>query len=186
MAKRPAKKTHAKSARGAKRTKHSRASSQDIVKLILEDHKPLKRLIKILKNSEKGLAERRRAYDEFAPMLLAHAKPEARVLYTFMKERSKLRTEGFEGDIEHKLAEQLVDEIRLTKDEDMWSAKVKVLAELVEHHVKEEEEELLPDFKKCAEAEERSEMGTRYAELKEQFDSSGSSRSTRIQEAHVH
>lgn len=141
-------------------------SQTDIVNLILEDHKPLKQLIKVMKDTDKDLEVRADAFAEFAPLLISHAKPEEQVLYTFMKSDEELREEGFEGDVEHQLADQMVEEIMRTEDQDLWSARVKVLAELVEHHIEEEEEELLPDFKKNSEVKERSKMGEMFLRLK--------------------
>lgn len=138
----------------------------DIVGLILEDHKSLKELIKIMKDTDTELSERAEAFAEFAPLLTSHAKPEEQVLYTYMKADEELREEGFEGDVEHQLADQLVEEIMRTDDQDQWSARVKVLAELVEHHIDEEESELLPDFRKNSESSERMEMGQNFLMLK--------------------
>ncbi|AFY01928.1 hemerythrin domain-containing protein [Bdellovibrio bacteriovorus] len=141
-------------------------ANADIVNLILEDHRPLKKLITILKNTDKDSSEREEAFAEFAPLLVTHAKPEEQVLYTYMKNNEELREEGFEGDVEHQLADQLLEEIMRTDDEDLWSARVKVLAELVEHHIEEEESELLPDFKKNSEPAERLAMGQQFLMLK--------------------
>lgn len=158
-----------------KEQKNSQSSKEkqtesDIVNLILEDHKSLKELIKIMKESEKPLSERADAFAEFAPLLVTHAKPEEEVLYTFMKKEEELREEGFEGDVEHQLADQLIEEIKRTNnDDDLWSARVKVLAELVEHHIEEEEEELLPDFKKATDSSKRQTMGQQFLMSKTRF-----------------
>jgi len=40
-------------------------------------------------------------------------------------------------------ADQLVEENMRTDDEDLWSARVKVLAELVEHHIEQEPKNVL-------------------------------------------
>lgn len=141
-------------------------AEMDIINMILEDHKPLKHLIKILKNDDKELNERKTAYEEFAILLMTHAKPEEQSLYTEMKKNEELRAEAFEGDVEHGIADQLLEEIKRTTDDDMWSARVKVLAELVEHHIEEEEEELLPDFKKNSDLSQRQELGQLFLKLK--------------------
>lgn len=143
--------------------------STDIVDVILEDHKPLKKLIKIMKDSDKEFSERKDAFLEFYPLLIAHAKPEEQVLYHFMKGDEDLREEGFEGDVEHVLAEQLVEECKRTDDEDLAGAQIKVLAELVEHHIEEEEEEMLPSFKRNSKAEERALLGDEFLELKVEY-----------------
>lgn len=140
--------------------------SNDIVELILEDHKPLKELIRILKDDEQDFTERSEAMDEFAVALISHAKPEEEVLYEQLKKNKELRSEGYEGEVEHTLADQMVEEIRRTSDPDIWSAKVKVVAELVEHHIEEEESELLPDFKSQSDAQEREQLGDLFLQAK--------------------
>ncbi|KYG68033.1 hypothetical protein AZI87_01825 [Bdellovibrio bacteriovorus] len=151
-----------------KQTKISsgKSSELDIINMILEDHKPLKELIEVMKDSEKELEERQEAFAQFAPLLISHAKPEEQSLYRYMKGDEELREGGFEGDVEHQLADQMVEEIMRTDDDDLWSARVKVLAELVEHHIEEEEEELLPDFKKHSESSDREKLGQLFLELK--------------------
>ncbi len=146
--------------------KMAASKGSDIIDLILADHKPLKKLIKVMKDSERGISERRAAFKEFAPLLITHAKPEEQVLYVQMKDDEEMRIEGLEGDVEHGLADQLIDEAKRTNDEGMWSARVKVLAELVEHHIEEEEGEMLPDFRKHTGREERVQLGEVYLNAK--------------------
>ena len=146
----------------------------DIVSLILKDHKPLKKLIKIMKDVDENLSKRKEAFAEFAPLLVAHAKSEEKILYVFMKKEAELRRDGLEGDVEHGLADQLVEEAKRTDDEDWWSARVKVLAELVEHHIEEEEDTILPDFKKKCKISERKELGGYYLNVKAKIESRGS------------
>ena len=145
-------------------------SKEDIIKLILADHEPLKRLIATLKDLKTPIRTRRRIFEQFAPLLVVHAKSEQESLYTFLKDENKeLRLEGLEGEVEHRLAENLIEELKMTEDADLWSAKCKVLAELVEHHLEEEEEEILPDFKKECAVEDRVAIGKQYLELKAHF-----------------
>lgn len=143
-------------------------SGKDIVELILVDHKPLKELIKILKKPDSDEVKRFEAFETFAPLLLAHAEPEEMSLYEFMKKDKEMLIDALEGDTEHSLASQLIDEIHATEDKDLWSAKVKVLAEMVEHHIKEEEGSILPDFRKTTTLEERIALGDEYTDLKAQ------------------
>ncbi len=148
----------------------------DIIDLILEDHKPLKRLIKIMKDTDQDMRERMAAFGEFAPLLVTHAKPEEQTLYVKMKasQEEDVRVEGLEGDVEHMLADQLLEEIKRIEDKDQWTATVKVLAELVEHHIEEEESELLPDYKKDSEPAERLELGRKFLKLKSELEGQGS------------
>lgn len=141
----------------------------DIIQMILDDHKPLKRCIEILKNSQLSLSSRRAAFSEFAPLLTIHAKAEEAILYTFEKTEIDMREEGFEGDVEHALADQMVEEIKQSVDKDIWPAKAKVLAELVEHHIKEEETEIFAELKKEANVSDLIRLGEAYQAKKDEI-----------------
>lgn len=158
-------KTKAKSSKSSKSGKES-----DIVSLILKDHLPIKKLISILKNPEISISKKRPAYKEFESILSNHASAEQESLYIHLKKDEELRSEGHEGDIEHSIAFKFMEEIdQIKNDNDKWMAKVKVLAEVVDHHVKEEEKEVLKQVKKEFDLEERMEIGREYTQLLEQF-----------------
>lgn len=154
------------------------ATSSDIVKLILEDHKPLKKLLKVMKDTDAEFSERQKAFEEFAPLLTAHAKAEEKALYKFLENKDhqdyisqELRQSSFEGEVEHSLADRVAELAKQDRgaDEDVVGAEIKVLAELVEHHIKEEEEDMFPEFKETTVPEMRSQMGERYLALKEEI-----------------
>src|SRR5690242_6178408 len=111
----------------SQRAKTTSSEKTDIVDIILEDHKPIKELIEVMKDSDREFAERKAAFEEFAPILIAHAKPEEEILYTYMKRKNELREEGYEGEVDHTLADQLLEECKRTRDEDILSAKIKIL-----------------------------------------------------------
>ena len=141
----------------------------DIIELIKRDHKPLKKLIKTMKSDDATITQKKAAFKKFAPTLIAHAKPEERTWYVNMKNEDDMTVEGLEGDIEHGLADQLCQELKRTKDNDMFEAKVKVLAEMVEHHIEEEEEDMLPAFRRKSTKEERSKLAVKYEKLRAEY-----------------
>ncbi len=155
-----------KKSKAAKRQPQEGAG--DIVDLILEDHKPIWKLIKKMKSDDATVAQKRAAFKVFAPTLVAHAKPEEQTWYKRMKSKKGQKVEGLEGDIEHGLADKLCKELKHTSDNDMFEAKVKVLAELVGHHL-EEEEDMLPSFKKESKKEERLALGEVYFRLRKKY-----------------
>jgi len=138
----------------------------DIVDLILEDHRPLKEFIEVMKNLDESLEKRREAAENFAIQLVAHAKPEELTLYKDLKHHASLKADAFEGQTEHSLADQLLEEIKRTTDEDCWSARVKVLAELVEHHIQEEEDDILPKVSETLTTNERERLGAAFLDEK--------------------
>ena len=143
---------------------------QDIMKLIEEDHKPLKKILQVLKDTEKSLSERQHSLIEFAPLFLNHSRAEEQSLYKEMAKVEDLRTDSYEGAVEHQIAQEILAGGFNEENDQMWSAKMKVLAELIEHHLKEEEEEMLPHFKKHSSAEEREAIGEKYLQLKTHLD----------------
>lgn len=147
---------------------------EDIITLILRDHQPIKELIEVLKDPDESIDKKRPAFAEFEKKLLTHAKAEQETLYMEMKEQDETRVEAMEGDVEHSLAEQLIQELDSTSDDDLWMAKVKVLAEVVEHHVDEEEKEVLKEARKNIDVEQRIELGKAYLQLMEQSGNNGS------------
>lgn len=143
-----------------------RGQNIDIIDAIKEDHKALKDLIPLLKSEDLSYEEKRGVFAFFAAALEAHAHPEEKTWYAEMKKSDELKLEGLEGDVEHALADQLTKELKSTTDHDLFMAKVKVLAEMLEHHITEEENEMLPDYKKNSSVEERKELGAKYLKLR--------------------
>jgi hemerythrin superfamily protein len=152
-----------------KKNKSGETSNIDLIELILRDHKSIKALIKIMKSEDATLAKKKSAFEKFAPTLVAHAKPEEKTWYKKMKLKDDMKLEGLEGDIEHGLADQLCKELKRTKDKDMFKAKLKVLAELVEHHIKEEEEEMLPAYRSHSTQDERAQLGEYYEKMRLEY-----------------
>lgn len=154
----------------AKKSRTAKTTQTDIIKLILEDHVPLKKLIKVLKDPHIKVTEKRPSFEKFAVQLLAHAKPEEDSLYCWMQEgKAELRMEGFEGLTEHAIAEHLIEEIRVTTDKNEWLGKVKVLGEIVEHHIQEEETIMFKMVKKEFNLEMRAEIGDEYLKQREEY-----------------
>lgn len=154
----------------SKRSDSKRLDAEDIIALIERDHKPLKKLIKSMKDEEADLSEVQEAFEEFAPLLEAHAHPEQEALYSTMKDAEGLATLGFEGETEHGIADELIEQIKDLDDENEIRAHIKVLAELVEHHIEEEEEEIIPEVRKELEEEERIQIGQEYLRLRDAYD----------------
>jgi len=168
------KKTKSKMKMSSKgRGKSSVESDQDIVALILADHKPLKQLIKTMKSEKATDSEKIQAFKEFAKLLTVHAKSEEESLYVYMKKVKDLREDGYEGQVEHNLADQVVEEAKRATEKELKLAQIKVLAELVEHHIEEEEEDMLPEIKKETNLEDREDIGRHYLALKEEIISEG-------------
>lgn len=165
-----------------------KTADMDIISLIKSDHKPLRECLKQLQNLDSEITARRKLYNNFVLMLECHSRCEEKALYATMKseDKFKVRADAFEGEVEHSIADRLIEEIDQVSDPAKWSARVKVLAEIVEHHLKEEEQDLLPRFKRYSTSEERVRIGQKYLNLRnrllrnlsEQIQSSNPSKGT--------
>jgi len=143
-----------------------KASIEDLIKAIKDDHKDLKKFIKTMKSDDATDAKKHEAAEHFMSLLKSHAPSEEKALYERCLEVPKLRVMADEGYVEHHMADALMKKISSTRNHDRWLAEVKVLGEIVEHHIKEEEEEFLPKVKKHFRAKKKEDMASKFLALR--------------------
>jgi hemerythrin-like domain-containing protein len=102
--------------------------------------------------------------------LAPHLKAEDQVVYkaVLALKDKKAKQDGNEGEMEHTLASQML--VKLGKISNAtspeFSAAAKVLKELVEHHVEEEERNIWADVKKNFSEEDRFAMNVAFEAAK--------------------
>lgn len=123
---------------------------RDVVAAVKQDHKSLRNFLDILKDTDAKMSERRQAYAAFSALLKSHSAAEESIVYkeSFNMTGKKLHIKVAEGFVEHQLANDLMRRMESTKETLEWSAHANVLSEIVEHHLKEEERDLLPLIRK--------------------------------------
>ena len=141
-------------------------TEMSVVDALEKDHRDLKDFIKVLKGDE-TYRTKKAAFGPFVELLKSHAKSEEKAVYDVCLKYPELREEAFEGYVEHGVADHLAKAAGRLRDRDHWMAQVKVLAELVEHHIEEEENELFPDLRKRIDAERRQAMAEKFIALRE-------------------
>jgi iron-sulfur cluster repair protein YtfE (RIC family) len=108
------------------------------------DHEKVLDLISQVENlSNKGSAVQKELFTEIRLELKLHEIVEEKILYPGLKKDEKdLILEAIE---EHKVVDKLLEELAETSmQSDTWKAKMTVLRENLEHHIKEEREEIFP------------------------------------------
>lgn len=122
----------------------------DLISAIKRDHEGLRNFIWVMKDTDRPLTERRRAAELFSSLLKSHTLAEETAVYKPMEQKADhdlvIRIE--EGYVEHTAADRVMADMEKATDPNVWSAHANVLAELVEHHLKEEEDEMFPMMKK--------------------------------------
>lgn len=131
--------------------------------LLKRQHQEVSRLFKAIE-SAKGKAEKRQLFAELASNLVAHDGIERDIFYPACEETMGLNDDLGEALVEHGVIEFSLYQCNEALGEDDFDFKCKVLSELVEHHVEEEEKEFFPKVEKALPAESLESLGEDMAE----------------------
>jgi len=116
--------------------------AEGILQDLHNDHVEIASLINRIEKSD-DRAEREALFEEMKTKLLGHAHAEQEVLYRRLEGSQSEASRGFalEGSNEHQIVENQLEKMSADRDRmsETWMAELKVLRELIEHHVKEEE-----------------------------------------------
>ena len=125
------------------------SKSQDAIALLKEDHRAVEELFKQFE-SAKGNGRKEKLARKICLELIVHTKIEEEILYPACEGKID-EDELKEAYVEHDAAKVLIAEIEggNGQTDDFFDAKVQVLSEEIEHHVKEEEGELFPEVRKA-------------------------------------
>lgn len=125
------------------------SKTQDAIALLKEDHRTVEKLFKDFEEA-KGDGRKETLARRICLELTIHTKIEEEIFYPACegKIEEDLLKEAY---VEHDAAKLLMAEIEAGngQSDDFFDAKVQVLGEQIEHHVKEEETELFPQVRKA-------------------------------------
>lgn len=137
----------------------------DAIELLKSEHQEVTLLFDEFAAAEP--AEQEALADEICQKLTVHAQIEEEILYPAAKEALEADDADLvnEAEVEHASAKDLIAKIEgMAVGDESYKATVKVLAEYIKHHVREEEDELFPLLE--AADLDLNEMGTQLAERK--------------------
>ena len=129
-------------------TTSSRSTGKDACDLLDADHRAVKKLFKEFE--ELGTSRARNAGQKKLDLarricmeLKVHTQIEEEIFYPALRAAIKEQDLLDEAEVEHGSAKILIEQIESAMDaDDMFDARVKVLGEYVDHHVKEEKSEM--------------------------------------------
>jgi hemerythrin superfamily protein len=157
-------------------TKSSPKSSnrQDAIELLTADHKSVKGLFQAfekIKGREGADDEKAELVQRICSELTVHATIEEEIFYPAVREAIGDEDLMDEADVEHAGAKDLIAQLEsASPGDDHYDAKVTVLGEMIDHHVKEEEGEMFPKARKAiALSEIGAELAARKVELSEEL-----------------
>lgn len=159
----------------------------DVVAAIEMDHKSLRNYLGILKDTDREMGERRRAYEAFSSLLKSHTEAEQDAVYdpSMKLPGHEMHIKLAEGFVEHGVADGLMAKMDRTRDTLAWSAQANVLSESVEHHLKEEERDLLPLVRKTASARLSETMLKKFMKIREKTQKKKTKKNSGVLDAEI-
>lgn len=113
------------------------------IELLREDHQKVQDLFEEFEGADSR--SQQRIADQALTELEVHAKLEEGLVYPAIREALDEKDMMDEALEEHHVAELLIKELRkMGPKDERYHAKFKVLAEMVKHHIEEEESDMLP------------------------------------------
>lgn len=148
------------------------------IDLLKTDHETVKTLVsKLMETSDRAVKTRADLLDKIRNEVSVHTTIEEEIFYPAFqqsghKEQAKMVAEAKE---EHRAVESLVLPDLLNTDPSSveFAGRMKVLKELLEHHMDEEEQEMFKDAKKLLSSEQLKTLGQQMEERKTQLKKSG-------------
>jgi hemerythrin superfamily protein len=123
----------------------SKSAGSDAIKLLSADHKEVNALFQ----QYKKLAAAEAPADQ-RQTLTVHATIEEEIFYPAARECGVDAALLDEADVEHATAKDLISQLQsMQADDELYDAKVTVLGEYIDHHVKEEQDEMFPACRKA-------------------------------------
>ncbi|MCC6531727.1 MAG: hemerythrin domain-containing protein [Burkholderiales bacterium] len=130
----------------------SRASrAPNAIDMLTDDHAKVRKMFKQFEKMQEG-EEREKAelVQQICMELSVHAQVEEEIFYPAARDAIEEHDILDEAEVEHACAKDLIAQLEgMQPGDELYDAKVTVLGEYVDHHIKEEEKQLFPKVKKA-------------------------------------
>jgi hemerythrin superfamily protein len=153
-------------------------SAKDACDLLDADHRNVKKMFKEYEElaQSRGLNSAQKRMElarQICMELTVHAQIEEEIFYPALRQAIKETDLLDEASVEHQSAKELISQLESgAQADDMFDAKVKVLGEYVDHHIKEEKSQLFPKARAARRLDLmaiRDELEVRKEELKSEM-----------------
>lgn len=144
----------------------TKSTSTDAIDLLTADHDKVKKLFRNFSKLKKVPGDEKSALvSQICTELLIHSEIEEEIFYPAAREAIKKKELIDEANVEHTSAKMMIEELQeMEPDEELYDAKVTVLGEYINHHIREEEEQIFPEVKKAK--MDTATLGERLSEMK--------------------
>lgn len=147
-----------------------------LLDILHEEHEEAATLLDRIIEAEEP-KDRQEAFAELKEKLTLHLRAESKVLYAKLEKDEGGHEFALEGEIEHDLVIQQLDELARSRNKsaDAWLARVKVVKDLVQHHVEEEEGEGWSHAREMFDEEQLEKLAGEFEREKERLMGGGRS-----------
>jgi hemerythrin superfamily protein len=148
----------------------STPKSKDAIALLKADHDKVKKLFKEFErlHEDESDDEAQEVATQICNELTIHATVEEEIFYPEVRQAIDDDDLVDEAEVEHASAKELIAQIQqMTPGDDKFAAKVMVLGEYIDHHIKEEQNEMFPKAKKAK--VDMADLGERIAARKQEL-----------------
>lgn len=145
-----------------RKTKREVFKMATLFNLLKQEHRDVQKLlVQIDANLDHGVPDNEiwGDFDEMSDRLFAHARAEEDVIYSQMREREESKDFAYEAIEEHQVVVNILAKLQAAERiDDRWRGRFKVLKELVETHIKEEESSGFARLRKAFDTNELEQM----------------------------
>jgi hypothetical protein len=141
----------------------------DILDTLKKEHDEVAEMLSQLVKSDRG-AERKAILKQIRTALVPHLRAEEKIVYNgiYGVKDKNAKQDSAEGYMEHQLAEKMLVTLEHIDNamSPEFAAGSKVLKEMIEHHVEEEESNVWKDVKQHFSSDDRMAMNRKFMALK--------------------
>jgi len=136
------------------------AKYKDMYDLLKSDHEMVKGMINdTLQKRDSSI------FKNIKTNLEIHMIGEERFFYPQLREKDKETID--KSYQEHHISKMVLHELKkMDKDDEHWMPKMKILKDILDHHIEEEENQIFPESKKLLSAEQQDKIFTRLKQAK--------------------
>jgi hemerythrin superfamily protein len=138
--------------RAAKSKARTTRRTPNAINLLMEDHAKVRKMFKQFEKSHEKMDDTEKAelVGQICMELTVHAQVEEEVFYPAAREAIDEPDLLDEAEVEHASAKELIRQLQsMQPGDELYDAKVTVLGEYVDHHIKEEEKQMFPKVRKA-------------------------------------
>lgn len=141
-----------------------------IFDVLKKDHEKVRGLFKQVMRKKQSPET---VWPEIQKELKVHMEGEEKLLYPFLQAKAETHEITMESIEEHNVAKKEMGEMmKLSPGDEWFNPKMKVLHELVDHHIEEEESQLFKKAKKVMDKEQALKLAEEFEQQKQKMMSS--------------